>query len=628
MFRTLIISLLLALSLFGQQMPSGPIKGKPTNLDVHGRLNNVDGPTSHMGYVVPHAVKPHVTPIKRANILVWTRGYDNNRSGANTDEKYITPANVHTLQKLYTHVLPGDARGMEAVALSVPGVKLDSGETKDLMVYATMANDVYVFDADSPRFLWGVNLGTPIANSTQIDGYFLNDNWGILSTPVYDKDTQLLYVVTWTGTNWQTAEHTIHTLSIANGRHASAPVPLTTASYAPGNGLPVQLFKNSERKQRASLVLATIAGHKTLFVPFGTIQETSANARGWVVALDCGSNTVEATWTATSRYSGGGIWSAGAGPVFNGVDSLFFLTGNGSFDAKTEWGESFIKLQYTPPVGTGHGALKVVDWWSPWSDSARAGGPLNGDHITTDIGEGWDDMDLGSSGVTMIPQSSTNCQLIGGGKDGIGYVLPCNKLGKTQLNDFLAPAANYAKTLWTGWLTYFNPATPTPTNPRDLNVIYAQRTHHQHSTPVWFKDTNGYKLFIAGENGNVRAWSINTAGQLQYIGCSAEYASSGINYAPGGMPGMMLAISSNGTNNGVVFAASPLLDANKVVSSGFIYAYDASKFGKYTDGSGSMPLLWQSPPIIYNKFLPPEVQGGKLFYSEYNGTVSVFGLPQ
>lgn len=622
-----------------------PITGKPTNLDQHGRMSNQDGPTLMMSSQHPlmHAV-PHAAPT-HPNTLVWTRGYDNNRSGANLAETILTPANVGQLQKLYTHVLPGDERGMEAAPLIVPGITLDSGETYDLAIYATMANDVYAFDANSDQLLWGVHLGTPIVGSTQIDGWMINENWGILSTPVYDTDTKTLYVVTWTGTAWQTAVHTIHALSVVNGSHVVPALPLTNVSYDPGNNLPVQLFKNSERKQRASLVLATVAGHKTVFIPFGTIQETSANARGWVVAYDVPTNTVGAAWTATARYSGAGIWSGGAAPVFNGVDSLFFLTGNGSFDATTEWGESFIKLQYTPPVTTNlpnivdtashhttvwessmtvAGTLKVVDWWSPWADSARAGGPLNGTHITTDNGGGWDDMDLGSGGVTYIPALNV---LLGAGKDGIGYVMNSKILGKTQVNDFLAPATNYAKTLWTGWLTYYQAATPMPTNPRDLNQLYANRTHHMHSTPVWFQDANGYKLFIAGENGNVRAWSVSATGQLGYLGCSAEYASSGLTQPPGGMPGMMLALSANGKNNGLVFATSPLFDANKVVSQGYVYAYSASIFGRYAGGSGSMPLLWRSPLYTYNKFDPPVISGGKLFVPTYQGTVDVYGLP-
>jgi len=603
------------------------ITGQPTNLDEHGmRMSNMDGATAQIAApvaipsaaVAPLAAKPPV-----AATLVSSRGYDNNRSGANLKETVLTPANVAGLHKLFSHVMPGDARGAEAQPLIIPAITVVGGDTYDLAVYATMANDVYAFDAGSEQLLWAVHLGRPIVGSKQIDGWMVNQYWGILSTPVYDTETKTLYVVTWAGRNWQTAVHAIHALSVVDGRHVVPALPLTNVSYAPGHGLPVQYFKNSQRKQRASLALAKVGGRKTVFIPFGTIQETAANARGWVVAYDVATNAVSAAWTGAAKYSGAGIWSAGAAPVVDGAGNLYFLTGNGSFDAVTEWGECFVKLHYTPPAGKAAGALAVVDWWSPWSDSARAGGPLDGTHITINKGGGWDDMDLGSGGVTLFPELNV---ILGAGKDGIGYSLRSTNLGKTVPADFLKSAANYAKVLWTGWLTYYQPATPTPANPMVLNQLYAGRTHHEHATPVWFKDANGYRVFVAGENSNVRAWSINAAGQLAYIGCSAEYASSGIANPPGGMPGMMMAISANGKKNGLVFATSPLGDANKTVTKGYVYAYSASTFGKYSDGSGSMPLLWRSPQYSYNKFNPPVVSGGKLFVPRYDGAVDVFGL--
>src|SRR5207244_3660343 len=49
------------------------------------------------------------------------------------------------------------------------------------------------------------------------------------------------------------------------------------------------------------------------------------------------------------------------------------ITGNGDFDSKSQWGESFLKLKYIPPSGTEPASLTVVDHWTPWTDLARAG---------------------------------------------------------------------------------------------------------------------------------------------------------------------------------------------------------------------------------------------------------------
>lgn len=623
------MKLLFAILLTGMSM-YGQIAGKPTNLDEHGmrmRQSNVDGATRKLAH--PNLAGKVVEAISEtANILVWTRGYDNTRAGANLAETTLTPANVSGLHKLYSHVMPGDDRGIEAQPLIIPQVTLRNGDIYDIALYATMANDVFAFDANSSQLLWEGNFGKPITGSTEIDGWLINDHWGILSTPVYDKDTGIVYFVTWTSpdNNWRDAIHTLHAVSVATGQQINE-LSLEGVTYSPGSGLPAVSFSGSERKQRASLALASVGGKKTVFIPFGTITETSASARGWMIAYDVASNSVGAAWTSTARYAGGGIWAAGQAPAVrsntDGTADLYFLTGNGSFDALTDWGESFIRLHYTPPASSAAGNFAVGDWWSPWSDSARAGGPASGTHITVDNGGGWDDMDLGSSSVVDIPALNL---LVGSGKDGIAYVLNAANLGKTQPNDFLNPTDNYAKAKWIGWLSYYNPATPAPQNATALNTLYANRTHHVHSTPVWFQDANGYKLYVWGENGNLRAWSISAAGVLGYLGCGAEVASANSPVPPGGMPGGMLSISANGKQNGLIIATVPLGDANKEVTQGNVMIYSASTFGKYSDGSGSMPLLWKSPTYTYNKFDPPIVSGGKVFVPTYSGSVDIYGL--
>lgn len=612
----------------------GQIAGKPTNLDDHGnmpgmRQSNVDGPTRKLAHpnVNGRIVKAAATNAAK-NVLVWTRSYDNTRSGANLQETGLTPANVPGLQKLYSHVMPGDDRGVEAQPLIIPGVTLANGDTYDIALYATMANDLFAFDANSPQLLWEANFGKPITGSTAIDGWLINEHFGILSTPVYDQDTGMVYFVTWTSPddNWQDAVHTVHAVKVSSGQE-TAKLSLQGVTYSAGGGLPTVSFASSERKQRASLALATVGGRKTVFIPFGTISETSVSAHGWMIAYDVQTNTVGAAWSSTSRYSGGGIWAAGQAPAVrtnsDGTADLFALTGNGAFDAISDFGESFIRLHYTPPVGTTKGSFAVADWWSPWSDSARAGGPATGTHITTDNGGGWDDMDLGSSSIVDIPALNL---LIGSGKDGIGYVLNAANLGKTQPSDFANPALNYKKAKYIGWFSYYNPATPTPANATALNALYANRTHHVHSTPVWFQDANGYKFYVWGENSNLRAFSVDATGVLKYLGCSAEVASPNAQVPPGGMPGGMLTISANGKQNGLVIAAVPLGDANKAVVQGNVFIYSASIFGKFSDGSGSMPLLWKSPNYTYNKFNLIVTSGSKLYVPRYDGAVDVYGL--
>jgi len=609
----------------------GQIKGKPTNLDDHGmHMSNVDGPTSHFHGAAPAAPPHGVVP-------VLTRSFDNARTGANLQESVLTPAAVKQkgLRKLFSLVIPDNKRGCEAQPLIIPNIAIGpAGTMHDIVVLCSMANSVRAYDANTGAALWARTLAPPIKDSKNIDGWSINDHWGILGTPVADPDTNTLYCVTWSNAagDWTKGVHTLHALKLSDGSHVKPALSLEGAFYDPGHGLPVQTFKGSERKQRAGLVLTNVNGVKTVFVACGTVQEVSAAARGWVVACDVATNTVSAAWAATSRYSGGGIWMAGQGLAADDQGFLYALTGNGSFDGITEFGECFVKLQYTPPSGGAPGRILPVDWWSPYSDSGRAGGDQTADHITKDIGQGWDDVDLGSGGVTLISWLGL---IVGAGKDGILYVLDPNNMGKTMPSDFADPAPNYAKLKAPPiFFTYYpgNGVNPAPQEFMDLNFFSAGLTHHEHSTPVAFESPNhGTLLYCWGENGNLRAWSIDKTGVAKYLACSSEVASPEATQPPagrGGMPGGMLSLSANGSVPGsaILWACVPTKDANQIVSPGVLYAYDATNFGTFGDGSGAIERLWQSPQYTYNKFNVPVVAGGKVYVPTYDGKVDVYGL--
>ncbi len=615
-------------ALAGTKSLLAQIAGKPTNLDEHGGMghaSNVDGPTRHLAMAKPApAAAPHgVVP-------VLTRSYDNIRSGANLQETILTPAAVRQkgLTKLFSLAIPDDARGCEGQPLIVPAVNV-GGVTRDIVIVCSMANSVRAFDANTGAALWVARLGTPITNSRAIDGWMINDHWGILSTPVIDAETGTLYCVAWSSPDGsaQRAVHTLHSLRLSNGSHARPPLSLEGATYDPGHGLPRQTFRGAARKQRAGLLLTNTGGRKTVFIACGTVLETAGSARGWVIACDVATNTVGAAWAATSRYSGGGIWMAGQGMAADDEGFLYAMTGNGSFDGVTEFGECFIKLQYTAPAAGAPGKISVADWWSPFSDSGRAGGDQTADHITRDIGGGWDDMDLGSGGVSVIPWLNL---VVGAGKDGILYVLDRNNMGKTVPSDFADPAGNYGKLKAPPiWFTYYpgDGVNAAPQRFQDLNFLSNQRTHHEHSTPVVFRSANqGTLLYCWGENGNLRAWTIDASGHARYLACSSEVASPESPVPPGGMPGGMLCLSASGDGSGILWACVPMEDANKKISKGVLYAYDATQFGTYSDGSGSIERLWQSPQYTYNKFNVPVVSGGKVYVPTYDGKVDVYGL--
>jgi len=578
---------------------------------------------------------------------VTTRAYDNTRSGANTRETVLTPDAVVSrgIIRRLSLQLPGDQRGAEAQPLFVPGVTLADGTTHDVIYVATMANIVFAFDAHSGAELWQRLLGRPIDGNRSIDSWLINDHWGILSTPVIDESSGTMYVVAWISPDGSVdrGQHFLHAISTKDGHDEQAPVNLENASYAPGHGLPLQQFKSAERKQRASLMLTSVNGVKTVFIGFGTIAETAASARGWIIACSTSPLRMSAAWTSTARGSGGGIWQAGAGLVADGQGYIYAMTGNGSFDGVTDFGESFVKLRYTPGSAGSAGSLSLVDWWTPWTDEERTVGaaaagsrqglPANFRAHNAGMGPDWGDMDLGSGGPVLV---NTAGALVGAGKDGILFVLNTQAMGKTSRADLQNPQANYGKLKFRPIFFTYYPGpqlNPAPPNIQTLNLYWAQRTHHQHGSPVhWESPDHGPMLFCWGENGNPRAWSIAANGTVTYLACGVEVASAQSPVPLGGMPGGMLTLSANGStpHAGILWATFPYFDANTRVGPGRLIAYDATQFGTFADGSKQLRVLWDSQaenlPFVYNKFNPPVIANGMIIVPTYSGTVDIYGL--
>ncbi len=580
-------------------------------------------------------------------IAVTTRAYDNTRAGANTQESILTPDAVATkgIIRRLSLALPGDKRGAEAQPLLVPEVALPDGSTRDVIYVATMANQVYAFDAADGKQLWQRTLGTPITGGKAIDMHLINDHWGILSTPVIDVSTGTLYVVPWISPDGSVAraQHFLYAVSIRNGQDLHPAVNLEGATYDPGHGLPVQNFRSEARKQRASLLLTSVGGVKTVFVGFGTVVETSRTARGWVIACSTDPLQHTAAWASTANGHGGGIWQAGAGLAADDRGFIYAMTGNGDFDGITDFGESFVKLQYAPPQPPAKASLKLVDWWTPWTDKERTAGaaaagskealPTNFRAHAAGMGADWGDQDLGSGGPVLVPAASA---LVGVGKDGILYILNPQLMGKTLPADFGNPGGNYAKLksppIFFTYFPGFAPS-PAPANSQSLNFFWANRTHHQHGSPVhWDSPDLGPVLYCWGENGNLRAWSIAPDGTVRYLACGVEVASAQSPVPFGGMPGGMLTLTANGAQKhaGIVWATIPYYDANTRVGPGRLIAYDATEFGSFADGSKQLRVLWDSQaeglPFVYNKFNPPVVANGMILVPTYDGQIHVYGL--
>lgn len=596
---------------------------------------------------------------------VLTRGYDNDRSGDNTNETMLTQSVLKTFGVRRVTIIPvyGDARGIEAQPLILPQVKTASG-VHDVMVLTSMANQIRGVDAKTGADIWDVTVGRPIDNDADIDMYQINDHWGVLSTGVIDATTQRVYFVSWVSPDGTPAKgvYFMNVLNVKDGTAVIAPVPLDGAVSG------TQKFSALMRKQRASLLMTNVNGRKTIFVPFGTVSEAQVGAAGWVIAFDVASNTLS-TSLALSQGVGAGIWMSGQGLAADAAGNLYGVTGNGSFDGATDFGESVLKLQYNGS------ALKVSDWWSPYSDAARVGQdptlvtpriapsnklagtsapseimrmPVNGmktmthgaSIVTNANANGtvsvlvyptstanersYNDEDLGSAGGTLIEKYGL---YVAAGKDGLAYVVKTANMGGTLPADFADMKSNCDKLASPPvWITaYPGDIDSCPQDATTLDFMPWGRTRHIHATPVQYWSPTGLKLFVWGENSALHEWSVSKTGALSYLAQSNEYASAKITTSPGGMPGGFCTLSSNknATGTAVLWCTIPYGDANTQITQGRLLAYDPEHIV-----NGTIPVLWDSQDwgiqFLFNKFLPPIVDGGQVYVPNYNGGVDVY----
>src|SRR5579859_308348 len=93
-----------------------------------------------------------------AQVNVLTQHYDNSRTGANTSETVLTPANVASTNfgKLFAN--PVDGR-IYAQPLYVQGLAIPGKGTHNVVFVATEHDSVYAFDADTAGApLWQITL--------------------------------------------------------------------------------------------------------------------------------------------------------------------------------------------------------------------------------------------------------------------------------------------------------------------------------------------------------------------------------------------------------------------------------------------------------------------------------------
>jgi len=506
---------------------------------------------------------------------VLTQHNDAARTGANLQETQLTPAIVKAgFGKLFSLTVDGQ---IYAQPLVVNGVDIPGKGVHNVVYLVTMKNNVYAFDADNPDQdcpLWKRNLGKPVPyqmiplNWGSVVGlYNIKPFIGITSTPVIDPASGRMWVSVKTMVSDDDLRYYLYSLDIRTGAVVATSQPIQS-----GDG--VDKLDGKSALQRPGL----LRENGMIYLAFGS-QQDGGFYHGWVVAFDEEKLEQKFVFCATPGdvLGEGGIWQAGNGLAADAQGNIYLMTGNGAFEADRRYGSSFLKL--SPE-------LKVVDWFTP------------SNYLKLTLL----DVDIGSSGPMLLPDSD---QLVGGGKQGLFYVLNRSSMGHLQSGNSLGAGEQIFKVAdhWTlDWISWLIPM-----------LGY----HHIHGGPVyWNSAQRGPLVYVWPEATALKAYKYDPASHFQkkpvVVGPKA----------PHGMPGGFLSVSANGNQNGLLWANLPLKDDAFVqIVRGTMKVFDAN----------TLEQLWSTdkndPEDIFNfaKYCPPTIANGKVYLATFSDKLNVYG---
>jgi len=508
-----------------------------------------------------------------AGFNVVTYHYDNARTGANTNETVLTPANVASTNFGQIFNLPVDGY-VYAEPLVVTNLTIPGKGTHDVVFVATEHDSVYAFDANSngPP-LWQVSFTNPAAGITTVNSATdlgcgdLIPEVGITSTPVIDLTSGTIYVCAKTKqvTNSVTSfHHKLHALSLTNGAEKfGGPVEVTATVAGTGDGSsgglvtfdPLSQFNRLALLLNQGVVYVGSAGHCD-----------DPPYHGWLLGYGAQTLTLSNVFNADPNGSDAGFWEGGGGPAVDASNNIYLMTGNGTFDAATnnDYGDSFIKLATT-------NGLQLVDFFTPYNQALMN----STDH------------DLGSGGQVVLPDDAgggtTNHLLVGAGKEGAIYLINRDNMG------------------------HYNPANDNAI----VQVIYYALGSSLGSfdTPVYFNHT----LYYLGVKDVLKAFAIT----------NAQIGPTPIGQGPTafGFPGATPSLSAAGTSNAIVWALET--DAYKTNGPSVLHAYNATNVALELFNSGSAGT--RDLPGGAVKFTVPTVANGKVYVgAQY--ALAVYGL--
>lgn len=520
---------------------------------------------------------------------VVTYHYDNARTGQNTHERILTPANVKApdqFVRLFTHQVEGD---VYAQPLYVPKLEIPGKGRHSVVFVATQADQVYAFDAESSvgrnaNYLWKADLLDPAygaaPGATTVCSYSgaqancsgnvgctdIQPQYGITSTPAIDLEGKRMYVVALSqeGAN---VVYRLHVLDLATGKERRGPHQAHRIITGSANGIN---FSPSIQHNRPGLLFA----NGNVYIAFGShcdsesSNPTPANTyHGWIFAYNAETLNPEGVFLTTPNGFRAGIWMEGTGLAADEHGQLFVATANGTFtptpnaaNGLQDFGDTILKLDHK---------LKVPpkDYFTPFNqDTMDSEGPNLGA-----------DADLGSGGVILLPEQPGNHPhlLVQAGKQGTIYLVDRDNMG--HFCSGCASDTNIVQEI-------FNGVANTP-------------------VPVYWNKT----VYVRGDADVLKAFPLTSGTLGTPLQTTDVYSGRVI-------------VSADGDKNGIVWSLDT--DPSEVRGAAILNAYDALDLSLLYSSATNQA---RDNPGIAIRFSTPIEADGRVYVGA-GGQLSVFGL--
>lgn len=502
---------------------------------------------------------------------ITTYHVDNNRTGWNSHETVLTPANVgsSSFGLLKTVALDDQVDGQP---LFVPGVTITAGTHQgqhDVVYVASEGNTIYAIDAEAGTVLLNPNFGKPVGHPLGCTNN--GPNVGINSTPVIDLTSNTLYVLIYTQDSSGPA-YRIHALDLGSLTDKVTP-QLVVASHTLLDGSTFN-FNATYQRQRPGLLLA----NGNVYAGFGSFCDFAASvSRGWLLGWSTGSLTplpanqiFDTQVTSPNGFFLTAIWMSGYGLAADDSGNILFVTGNSDYSGTTYDGVSNIQESV---VKVSSNLSTVLDLFTPKNQASL-------DQA---------DADFGSGGALVLPDQpgSTPHMAVAVGKVGTLFLMNEDHLG--------------------GYSTKTN------------NVLGAYNVGNCWCGPSYFVDpSDGIGRVVTSGGHTVQVYKIQTSPKAALIKVSSSPYVAGTQF-----PGFFTSISSNGTASPIIWALS-----HPTVASGspiYLYAFNPESLV----GSSMQQILrtqagtW--PNTGGNSNLVPLVANGEVFVASH-AQLKIFGI--